>query len=51
MSLPFDHEESLTHEEIQLRFKKILGREMTADEKKSFFLPVDPLTKPSPDKG
>jgi hypothetical protein len=50
MATPFDHEESLTHKEIQLRFKKIIGRDMTPEEKKMFFLPLDPPTAPSPDK-
>ncbi|MCU1304525.1 MAG: hypothetical protein JWQ87_4809 [Candidatus Sulfotelmatobacter sp.] len=35
----FDPEESLTHEEILLRFKKVLGRDMTREEKRLFFLP------------
>ncbi|MCU1304528.1 MAG: hypothetical protein JWQ87_4812 [Candidatus Sulfotelmatobacter sp.] len=38
----FDHEESLTHEEILLRFNKILGRNMTPEEKHRFFLPAEP---------
>jgi hypothetical protein len=32
-------EESLTHEEILDRFKKVLGRDMTPEEKQRFFLP------------
>ena len=35
----FDPEESLTHEEIVHRFKKVLGRDMTPEEKDRFFLP------------
>jgi hypothetical protein len=36
MATAFDHEESLTPEEILLRFKKILGRDMTPAEKDAF---------------
>jgi len=47
----FDPEESLTHEEILLRFKKVLGREMTPEEKHHFFVPPDfPPPPPSPTK-
>jgi hypothetical protein len=43
----FDPEESLTHEEILLRFKKVLGRDMTTEEKHHFFLPPEfPLPPP-----
>ena len=42
MSTAFDSEESMTHEEILLRFKKIMGRDMTLDEKHKFFLPEPP---------
>jgi hypothetical protein len=38
----FDPEESLTHEEILLRFKKLFNRDMTAAEKLGFFLPSEP---------
>jgi hypothetical protein len=34
-------EESLTHEEVLLRFKKVFGRDMTPEERHSFFLPVE----------
>ena len=34
-----DPEESLTHEEILRRFKKVLGRDMSPEEKQRFFLP------------
>lgn len=37
----FDPEETLTHEEVVLRFKKILGRDMTPEERYAFFLPPD----------
>jgi len=37
----FDYEDSLTPEEILLRFKKVMGREMTPEEKHRFFL-VEP---------
>jgi hypothetical protein len=43
----FDQEESLTHEEILIRFKKVLGREMTPEEKHHFFVPSD-FPPPSP---
>jgi hypothetical protein len=46
MATAFDHEEFMTHEEILLRFKKILGREMTPEEKDRFFLPTEPAIKP-----
>jgi len=29
MATAFDHEESMTHEEILLRFKKVMDRDMT----------------------
>jgi hypothetical protein len=35
--MALDNEESLTHEEILLRFKKILGWKMTPEEKRKFF--------------
>ena len=37
----FDPEETLTHEEVLLRFKKVLGREMTPEERSMFFLPPE----------
>ncbi|MCU1301691.1 MAG: hypothetical protein JWQ87_1975 [Candidatus Sulfotelmatobacter sp.] len=43
----FDYGESLTPEEILLRFKKIMGRDMTPEEKHRFFL-VDPLEALAP---
>jgi hypothetical protein len=49
MATAFDNEESMTHEEILLRFKKIIGREMTSEEKHRFFLPPDTPTEPSPE--
>jgi hypothetical protein len=47
METAFDNEESLTPEEILLRFRKIMGRDMTLEEKDRFFLswqltPKDP---------
>jgi len=41
MATVFDHEESLTPEEILLRFKRIMGRDMTTEEKHRFFLPPE----------
>ena len=35
-------EELLHPEEIQSRFKKVFGREMTQAERDIFFLPVEP---------
>jgi hypothetical protein len=35
----FDLEDTLTHEEILHRFKKLFGRDMTSDEKRIFFFP------------
>jgi hypothetical protein len=37
-----DNEEPLTPEEILLRFKKVMGRDMTSEEKHRFFLPEPP---------
>jgi hypothetical protein len=34
-------DEQFTRKEIQERFKKVFGREMTPTERKSFFLPSD----------
>lgn len=42
MTTAFDNEESMTHEEILLRFKKIMGRAMTTEERHIFFLPAEP---------
>jgi hypothetical protein len=36
-----DPEETMTHEEIILRFKKVLGRDMTPEERRAFFLPPE----------
>ena len=38
MATAFDHEESMTPEEILLRFKKVMGRDMTPEERHRFFL-------------
>ena len=37
----FDPEETLTHEEVLLRFKKVVGRDMTPEERHAFFLPPE----------
>lgn len=50
MGTAFDDEDSLTHDEIQRRFKKIIGREMTPEEKRNFFLPIETTTEPKPEK-
>jgi hypothetical protein len=42
MATAFDDEEPLTPEEVLLRFKKIMGREMTPEEKHSFFVSTEP---------
>jgi hypothetical protein len=42
-------EELLHPEEIQRRFKKVFGREMTRTEREVFFLPVEP--SPQEDQG
>lgn len=42
----FNPEDSLTHEEVLLRFKKLFNRDMTPDEKSAFFLPSEPTAKP-----
>ena len=42
MATAFDHEEPMTPEEILLRFKKVMGRDMTPEEKHRFFLPAPP---------
>jgi hypothetical protein len=42
MTTVFDYEETMTHEEILLRFLKIMGRDMTPEEKNKFFLPEPP---------
>jgi hypothetical protein len=39
MATAFDNEESMTPEEILFRFKKVLGRDMTLEERPYFFLP------------
>jgi len=43
----FYPEESLTHEEILRRFKKVLGRDMAPEEKDHFFLPPQ-FSPPNP---
>jgi hypothetical protein len=42
MATAFDNEEPMTPEEALLRFKKVMGREMTPEEKHKFFLPEPP---------
>jgi hypothetical protein len=37
-----DLEESLTDEEVLARFKKVMGREMTPEERTCLFVPPDP---------
>jgi hypothetical protein len=46
MATAFDDEESMTREEILLRFKKVMGSDMTPEEKHNFFLPTEPRAKP-----
>jgi hypothetical protein len=41
-----DSRESLTHEEILSRFKRLFNRDMTPAEKYGFFLPSETATKP-----
>lgn len=40
----------MSHEEIVQRFKKVFGREMTAAERNSFFLPNQEAIPPSTKK-
>jgi hypothetical protein len=42
MATAFDDEEPMTPEDVLLRFKKIMGRDMTPEEKHKFFLPESP---------
>jgi hypothetical protein len=42
MATAFDDEEPMTPEDVLLRFKKIMGRDMTPEEKHKFFLPDPP---------
>jgi hypothetical protein len=44
MATAFDHEEPMTPEDILLRFQRIMGRDMTPEERHSFFLPELPET-------
>jgi hypothetical protein len=37
----FDAEDTLTHEEVLIRFKRVIGRDMTPEERCSFFLPPE----------
>jgi hypothetical protein len=39
MATAFDNEKSLTPEEIMIRFKKIMGTDVTPEERHSCFLP------------
>jgi hypothetical protein len=48
-STMFDPEETLTHEEVMLRFKKVFGRNMTPEERHAFFLPPEVPTEPNPE--
>jgi hypothetical protein len=51
MATAFENEEPLTPEEILLRFRKIMGRDMTPDEKDRFFLSCQLIaSKPNPEK-
>ena len=47
----FDLGETLTHEEILVRFKKLFDRDMTADEKRMFFFPDDATPLQTPERG
>jgi hypothetical protein len=39
----YESDEGMLHsEEIQRRFKKVFGREMTRTEREVFFMPVEP---------
>jgi hypothetical protein len=44
----FSDQGRLSHEEITERFKKVFGRDMTAAERRSFFLDL-PLSKAATD--
>jgi hypothetical protein len=46
MATAFENEESMTPEDILLRFRKILGRDMAPEERSYFFLPPEPPAKP-----
>jgi hypothetical protein len=41
----FDPEDTLTHEQILFRFKKLFNRDMTPDEMRLFFLRESRLTR------
>jgi hypothetical protein len=49
MNTAFDNEEPMTPEEITHRFKKVMGREMTPEEKHSFFLFPEIQSDPNPE--
>lgn len=49
-AIVFDTEETLTHEDILRRFKKILGRNMTAEERQAFFLPPETPNEQIPEE-
>jgi hypothetical protein len=50
MGTAFDNEEPMTPEEILVRFKKVIGRDMTPAEKHKFFLPLETPTERIPDE-
>jgi hypothetical protein len=37
----------MSHDEVVRRFKKVFGREMTSDERNSFFLPSQETRSPA----
>ena len=45
-----EFEETLTPEEILLRFKKLFGRDMTSQEMGCFFFPCELTPDSAPDK-
>jgi hypothetical protein len=49
MPTAFENVESLTAEQVLIRFKKIMGRNMTPEEKRHFLLP-DPEDRSASEK-
>ncbi len=50
MTSVFDNEENLSEEEVVRRFRKVVGRDMTPEERINLSLLPESLAKPNPEK-
>jgi hypothetical protein len=50
MTSVFDNKENLSEEEVVRRFRKVVGRDMTPEERVNLSLRPETLAKPNPEK-